>query len=63
VPKNDVVVTQKMIAEIDLLKNNVCYVVKNGQLVQQELPQYGETLIITLGGKVDRFETTTYRKV
>lgn len=52
-----------MKAEIDLMKNNICYVVKDGELIQQELPLYGETTIITLGGKVDRFETKVKRKI
>ncbi|MGC4375909.1 DUF3954 domain-containing protein [Fictibacillus sp. Mic-4] len=52
-----------MTAEIDLMRNNVCYVVKDGALIEQELPQYGETVIVTLGGKVDRFETKVKRKV
>ena len=54
---------EKMTAEIDLMKNNTCYVVKNGQLIEHDLPAYGETVIVTLGGKVDRLETTVKRKV
>ncbi|MEC1714740.1 XtrA/YqaO family protein [Schinkia azotoformans] len=53
----------KMTAEIDLMKNNILYVIKDGQLIEQELPAYGETVIVTLGGKVDRLETTVKRKV
>lgn len=49
--------------EIDLMKNNVLYVVKEGQLIEHELPEYGETIVITLGGKVDRLQTTVSKKV
>lgn len=55
--------TEKMIAEIDLMNNKKMYVVKDGQLIEHDLPDYGETLVITLGGKVDRLETKTKRKV
>ncbi|WP_343206479.1 DUF3954 domain-containing protein [Bacillus sp. B15-48] len=50
-------------AEIDLTNNKKIYVVKDGQLIVHDLPDYGETLIVTLGGKVDRLETTVKRKV
>jgi hypothetical protein len=56
-------VKENMIAEIDLMKNNICYVVKDGVLIEHELPQYGETVIVSMGGKVDRFETKVKRKV
>ncbi|RUQ28684.1 DUF3954 domain-containing protein [Peribacillus cavernae] len=52
-----------MIAEIDLMNNKKLYCVKDGILIEHDLPDYGETLIITLGGKVDRLETTVKRKV
>jgi hypothetical protein len=58
-----VVDIDKMTAEIDLMDNQKMYVVKDGQLIQHDLPDYGETLVITLGGKVDRLETTVKRKV
>lgn len=54
---------EKMTAEIDLMNNTKMYVVKDGQLIEHDLPQYGETVIVTLGGKVDRLETTVKRKV
>ena len=54
---------EKMTAEIDLMLNNRCYVVKDGKLIEHELPAYGETVIVTLGGKVDRLETTVKRKI
>lgn len=52
-----------MTAEIDLMDSNKLYIVKNGQLIEHELPPYGETVVVTLGGKVDRLETTVKRKV
>jgi hypothetical protein len=55
--------TEKMIAEINLMNNKTMYVVKDGQLIKHDLPDYGETTVITLGGKVDRLETTTKRKI
>lgn len=54
---------EMMTAEIDLMKNNTMYVVKDGQLIEHDLPDYGEMRIVTLGGKVDRLETTVKRKV
>ncbi|MEH7236772.1 DUF3954 domain-containing protein [Bacillus sp. JJ1562] len=55
--------TQKMTAQIDLMNNKKVYVVKDGQLIEHDLPDYGEILVVTLGGKVDRLETTVKRKV
>jgi hypothetical protein len=54
---------EKMIAEIDLMDDSKLYCVKNGQLIEHELPKFGETVIVTLGGKVDRLETTVKRKI
>jgi hypothetical protein len=55
--------TEKMTAEIDLMNNKKMYVVKDGILIEHDLPEYGETVVITLGGKVDRLETTVKRKI
>lgn len=55
--------TVRKYAEIDLMNNKKIYVVKDGQLIEHDLPEYGETLIVSLGGKVDRLETTVKRKV
>lgn len=52
-----------MIAEIDLMNDKKMYVVKDGKLIEHDLPEYGETVIVTLGGKVDRLETTVKKKV
>jgi hypothetical protein len=49
--------------EINLKNNQKLYVVKDGQLIEHDLPEYGETVVVTLGGKVDRLETTSKRKV
>lgn len=54
---------EKMTAEINLMENKKMYVVKDGKLIEHDLPEYGETVVITLGGKVDRLETTVKRKV
>ncbi|OKL37049.1 XtrA/YqaO family protein [Domibacillus mangrovi] len=54
---------EKMPAEINLMSNKTMYVVKDGQLIPHELPDYGETVIITMGGKVDRLETKQKPKV
>ncbi|WP_018392469.1 XtrA/YqaO family protein [Bacillus sp. 37MA] len=54
---------EKMTAEIDLMNDKTMYVVKDGQLIPHELPDYGETVVITMGGNVDRFETKEKRKV
>lgn len=53
----------KMTAEVDLMNDKKMYVVKDGKLIEHDLPDYGETVIITLGGKVDRLETTVKRKI
>jgi hypothetical protein len=55
--------TEKITAEIDLMNNKKIYVVKDGKLIPHDLPDYGETVIVTLGGKVDRLETTVKRKI
>jgi hypothetical protein len=34
---------EKIIAEIDLMSNKKMYVVRDGQLIEHELPKYGET--------------------
>ncbi|WP_339201679.1 XtrA/YqaO family protein [Peribacillus sp. FSL P2-0133] len=52
-----------MTTEVDLMDSNKLYVVKDGKLIFHELPEYGETVVITLGGKVDRLETTEKRKL
>ncbi|MGQ4668618.1 XtrA/YqaO family protein [Metabacillus halosaccharovorans] len=52
-----------MTAEVNLMDNTKMYVVKDGKLVEHDLPEYGETVIITLGGKVDRLETTVKKKI
>lgn len=57
------ILEDKMIAEINLMEDNKLYCVKNGILIGHELPEYGETLVVTLGGKVDRLETTSKRKI
>lgn len=53
----------KMIAEVNLMDNKKMYLVKDGQLIEHDLPNYGETVIVTLSGKVDRLETTVKKKV
>lgn len=51
-------------AVISLLDDKKLYVVKQGKLIEHELPEYGETVVIlTSSGKVDRIETTIKRKV
>lgn len=51
------------ITEINLTENKKLYIVKDGVLIEHDLPDYGETVIVTLGGKVDRLETTIKRKI
>ena len=53
-----------MSVEIDLMKNSM-YIVKNGELIQVDPPAsgYGEQIAVWLGGKVDRVETKTTRKL
>jgi len=50
-------------AVIDLTDDKKMYVVKQGNLIEHPLPEYGQVLVITLGGKIDRIETTDKRKV
>ncbi|GGE47841.1 hypothetical protein GCM10011391_28240 [Pullulanibacillus camelliae] len=55
---------EQMKATIDLMDSKKLYVVKDGRLIKHELPEYGETVvIITMGGQVDRIETTIKRKL
>ncbi|MGG3451886.1 DUF3954 domain-containing protein [Domibacillus aminovorans] len=54
---------EKMTAEIDLMNDKTMYVVKDNRLIPHTLSDYGETVVITMGGKVDRFETKEKRKV
>lgn len=54
---------EKMTAEIDLMKNNKCYVIKDGRLIEHDLPDYGETVIVTHNSKVTMLETKTKRQV
>lgn len=63
IPSGGVLVKEKTMAQVDLLNNNTIYLVKDGKLITYELPEYGETRVITLGGKVDRLETTTKTKI
>ncbi|WBL16430.1 DUF3954 domain-containing protein [Sutcliffiella sp. NC1] len=53
----------KLKAEIDLTNNKKMYVIKDGRLIEHDLPEYGEISVIVLGGKVDRLETTNKRKI
>jgi Phage-like element PBSX protein XtrA len=50
-------------ALIDELREDHCYVVKDGMLIAKQLPPHGKTTIITYHGKVDRFEFNTSEKV
>ncbi|MET1029651.1 DUF3954 domain-containing protein [Domibacillus tundrae] len=45
----------KMTAEIDLMNEKKMYVVKEGRLIAHELPDYGQTIIVTMGGRVNRW--------
>ncbi|MBB6446481.1 XtrA/YqaO family protein [Bacillus benzoevorans] len=55
--------TEKMTAEINLMQNNIVYVVKDGRLIEHELPAYGEVVIVMHDGKAKRIETKTNRAV
>lgn len=54
---------KKTTAVISLLDENKMYVVKQGKLIEHELPDYGEVTVIMHNGKVDRLEDTRKRKV
>ncbi|MEY8346444.1 DUF3954 domain-containing protein [Niallia circulans] len=54
---------KSMIAEIDLMNNKKMYIVKDGKIIDHDLPEYGEITIVILGGRIDRIETTTKRKI
>lgn len=54
---------QNMTAEIDLMDNKKMYCVKDGKLIEHRLPDYGEVTVVVMGGKVDRLEEHTKRKV
>jgi hypothetical protein len=38
----------KMTAEIDLYDEKKMYVVKDGRLIAHELPDYGQTMVVTI---------------
>ncbi|WP_078379142.1 DUF3954 domain-containing protein [Sutcliffiella halmapala] len=50
-------------AVIDLTNNKKLYVIKDGRLIEHDLPDYGEISVVVLGGKVDRLETTVKTKL
>lgn len=58
-----VLVNKEKIATIDLNDKSKMYFIKNGKLIPHDLPEYGETMVITMGGQVDRLETKTKRKI
>ncbi|MGY3717045.1 DUF3954 domain-containing protein [Sutcliffiella cohnii] len=54
---------EKLKAEIDLTNNKKLYVIKDGRLIEHDLPDYGEISVVVLGGKVDRLETKISKKI
>lgn len=50
-------------AVVDLLDDKKLYVVKQGKLIEHELPDYGEVTVVMHGGEVDRFEDKRKRKI
>ncbi|MGO4890307.1 XtrA/YqaO family protein [Anaerobacillus sp. MEB173] len=52
-----------MKAEIDVMKENTLYIVKQGKVISFELPAFGSSEVISFGGKVDRIETKTSTKI
>ncbi|WP_018392479.1 hypothetical protein [Bacillus sp. 37MA] len=54
---------EKMTAEIDLMNDKTMYVVKDGKLIPHTLPDYGSTVVVMVGGRVDRLEDNTKRKI
>ena len=50
---------EKMTAEIDLMSNKTIYVVKDGQLIEHVQPDDGSTVVVIVGGRVDRLEDNT----
>lgn len=54
---------EDMTALINLRENKKLFIVKDGQLFEQNLPDYGEVTVVMIGGKVDRFEIKQKRKI
>jgi hypothetical protein len=52
-----------MAVEINLMDSHKAYIVKDGNLITVDLPQYGNVEIFCFAGKVDRVETKTSKKV
>lgn len=50
-------------ATINLDENNKMYLVKNGELITQNLPEYGEATVTTRDGKIVHLKTTTSKQV
>lgn len=55
--------SDKMTAEIDLMDTKKIYVAKDGQLIEHDLPDYGEVNITIHNGKVTMLETKVKRQV
>ncbi|MDX8366787.1 XtrA/YqaO family protein [Cytobacillus sp. IB215665] len=49
---------KKEFAEIDLQNKRKLYVVKNGELIAHDLPEHGETVIVTHQGEAKDIITT-----
>jgi len=54
---------EKMTAEIDLMDNKKMYVVKDGQLIEHDLPDYGEVVVTMISGKTAFIDTKVKRKI
>jgi formylmethanofuran dehydrogenase subunit A len=54
---------QKTTAEIDLMDNKKMYVVKDGQLIEHDLPDYGEVVVTMISGKTAFIDTKVKRKI
>jgi hypothetical protein len=53
----------KLEATIDLLDNSKLCIVKDGQLIKYELPEYGELTLTIHQGKVCEIKTTTKTRI
>lgn len=54
---------EDMTALINLRENKMLFIIKDGQIFEQNLPDYGEVTVVMVGGKVNSFEIKQKRKI
>ncbi|WKU21703.1 DUF3954 domain-containing protein [Priestia megaterium] len=55
--------TEKITAKIELMNNKKMYAVKDGELIEHALPDYGEVVVTIISGKAAFIDTKIKRKI